>query len=80
MSDQGSTPSLSPSPPPTPSRGDRRNIGAVVFGLLVLGVGIYFLLRETFNVSLPDIGEFWPIFVIILGAAILYSGFRRADT
>jgi len=63
--------------PPLPTRRDRRDVGAIVFGLIVLAVGAYFLLRETLQISLPDIGEFWPIFVIVLGAAILYGGLRR---
>ena len=55
------------------------NLAGMVVGLIILGVGVYFLLRETLAISLPDIGEFWPIFVIVLGAAILYGGLRRAN-
>jgi len=65
-------------PAQPPSRRDRGNVGGIVIGLVVLGVGVYFLLRETLRISLPDIGEFWPIFVIVLGAAILYGGLRRS--
>ena len=65
-------------PSQPPSRRDRGNVGGIVIGLVVLGVGVYFLLRETLRISLPDIGEFWPIFVIVLGAAILYGGLRRS--
>jgi hypothetical protein len=78
-----SAPPSSPSPPTgtsPPARGrESSRIGGVVIGLIVLGIGVYFLLRETLQISLPDIGELWPIIVIIIGAAILYNGLRRSS-
>jgi hypothetical protein len=56
------------------------NLAGIVVGIVILGVGVYFLARETLQIALPDIGEFWPIFVIVLGAAILYGGLRRSSS
>jgi phage shock protein C len=49
--------------------------GPLVFGLLLIGVGAYFLLRE----YLPAIawGQLWPILLIGLGVVLLLGAFRR---
>jgi uncharacterized membrane protein len=56
----------------------RRDNGAVFFGVLLLLVGGYFLLRDTLHIDLPNIGELWPIFLIALGVWILLNA-RRDD-
>jgi len=60
-------------------RGERRgpDAGALIFGLLLVAIGGYFLLTETLGYDLPDIGQFWPVFVILLGVWILASAARR---
>jgi hypothetical protein len=77
-----SPPSTAPPAPPAPSAGppprsESGNLALIVVGLIILIVGGYYLLRETFGMDLPDIGELWPVFVIILGVAIIYGGLRR---
>ena len=79
MTDQPTPPPTTTGAPPPAARRDV-NLAGIVVGLIILGVGVYFLLRETLQIALPDIGELWPIFIIVLGAAILYGGFRRANT
>jgi hypothetical protein len=77
MTDQTPTP---PTPSGTPPVARQEwNLAGIVIGLDILCVGVYFLLRETLQVAIPDIGEFWPVFVIVLGAAFLYGGLRRAN-
>lgn len=78
---QAQPPVSPPGQAPIPPASRRRNndLAALVLGLVILGVGVYFLLRETLEIALPDIGELWPIFVIILGAAIIYGGLRRRN-
>jgi uncharacterized membrane protein YfcA len=51
----------------------RIDLGRVLFGLVVLFVGAYFLFRNTFGFDLPELdGEaIWPILVIALGIGIL---------
>jgi hypothetical protein len=68
-------PASSPTEGPS-ARRHRRDTGGLVFGLLLLGLGIYFLLKETLGLVIPDIGELWPVFVIALGAWILLSAMR----
>jgi cell wall-active antibiotic response 4TMS protein YvqF len=60
-----------------PGRPRRRDGGGMVFGVILLLVGGYFLLTDTLGINLPDIGEFWPLFVIGLGVWILASSLRR---
>ena len=57
------------------------DVGAAIFGLLVLGVGVYYLLVNTFGVSLPELNwdQIWPIAVIALGAGILWGTWSRMD-
>ena len=57
----------------------RLDIGRLIFGLVVLFVGGYFLLRNTLGFELPDLDAdaVWPILVIGLGLVILVNGGRR---
>jgi hypothetical protein len=57
--------------PPEP-RVDRYSSGGIFWGLLLLAIGVYFLLRDTLNVDLPDLDRFWPLIVILIGGWILY--------
>jgi uncharacterized integral membrane protein len=54
---------------------DRRYVdwGALIFGAIVLVVGAYLLLKDTFKVNLPDISwdMFWPVIVIAIGVIVL---------
>jgi hypothetical protein len=47
--------------------------GAVVFGVVLLGIGGYWLLKDTLGVNLPDITweAFWPVLLIGIGAVVL---------
>ena len=43
--------------------------GSMVGGIIILGVGLYFL---AWNMDIiPDPGESWPIFMIIVGIALV---------
>jgi hypothetical protein len=61
------------------SRRHRRDNGGLFFGVVLLLIGGYFLLRDTLHIRIPDIGELWPIFLIALGLWILLSAARRSD-
>jgi hypothetical protein len=58
------------------------DIGAIIFGVLVLGIGIYYLLVNTFGLALPDLDwdMIWPIAVIALGIGILWGAWNRMGT
>jgi hypothetical protein len=59
----------------------RRNFdfGALIFGLIVLGVGVYYFLANTLGLQIPDLDwdKIWPLLVVALGCAILFSNLRR---
>jgi hypothetical protein len=57
----------------------RLDIGAVIMGLLILGVGGYYLLVNTFGITLPELDwdRVWPIAVIALGVGILWGAWNR---
>jgi Domain of unknown function (DUF5668) len=60
-------------------RDRRRDSGGLFFGVLLVLVGGYFLLRDTLHVQLPNLGELWPVLVIALGLWIVLSAARRGD-
>jgi uncharacterized membrane protein HdeD (DUF308 family) len=51
--------------------------GALVIGLILILVGVYFLLRD----YLPAIawGQIWPLALIVVGALLLLGAFRRSS-
>jgi uncharacterized integral membrane protein len=60
--------------------GPRRelNLGGLIFGGILLLVGIYYLLRNTLGIELPDLewDIIWPIIVIAIGVGIVLSVWR----
>jgi drug/metabolite transporter (DMT)-like permease len=60
----------------------RRDVGGLVFGAILLVVGIYYLLRQSLGFNLPDLNwdQLWPVFLMALGAVVLYGAWsRRSD-
>lgn len=49
--------------------------GAVIGGLVLVLLGLAFLAQEF--VPDLDIGRFWPVILIVIGAALLVSSVRR---
>jgi phage shock protein C len=49
--------------------------GAVIFGLILIGVGIWFLLER--YVPAFDRDLVWPVALVVLGAALLVVSLRR---
>lgn len=61
--------------PPRRRHGRERNgAGTVIFGLILVLVGAYFLLRTFF----PDLelGPFWPVVLIVIGGGLLVGAIR----
>lgn len=52
----------------------RRDLGAILFGLILLFVGGYYLLQKTFGMNIPDLNwdTIWPVLVVALGVGVLY--------
>ena len=53
--------------------GRKVDVGALIFGAVLLLVGGYYLLVNTFGVKLPDLDwdQIWPIAVIVLGISVV---------
>ena len=49
------------------------------FGLLLLGLGLWFFAEKTLGLDMPDIrwSQFWPVILIVIGVVILFSALRR---
>ena len=67
-------------PPPTPPAwtppAQRENRWpAVLFGFLLLAVGLWFFAEVTLGIDLPTIrwGQLWPLILIVVGVLILYG-------
>jgi hypothetical protein len=57
----------------------RLDVGAILIGLIILGVGIYYLLVNTFGFRLAELDwdKIWPLAVIALGIGILWGAWSR---
>ncbi len=56
-------------------RAERRDdpVFAIIAGIFLVGLGAYFLLRNTFDI---DWGVVWPVAVIAFGVVVLVAAFR----
>ena len=57
------------------------DLGGPLFGAILLVVGGYYLLTNTLGISLPELNwdMIWPLFVITLGAGILWRAISRPE-
>jgi hypothetical protein len=71
--------SSSPPPPPaaawTPSPRGEHRWPPVIFGLILLGIGLWFFAEVTLGIDLPTIrwGQLWPLILIVIGVLVLYG-------
>ena len=51
----------------------RIDLGALIFGAILVVVGGYYLLENTFGINMPEINwdQVWPILVIVLGCGVV---------
>jgi hypothetical protein len=56
------------------------DLGGVLIGLIILGVGVYYFLDQTLGIALPELNwdKVWPLFIIALGAGIVFSNWARS--
>jgi phage shock protein C len=68
----GAAPAWNAQPPPARRRSGS---GSWLFGLILIGLGLYFLARE----YLPNINfdRLWPLGLVVLGLILLYGAIRR---
>ena len=53
--------------------GRRYDWGRLVFGLLILVIGAYLLLKDTLRLNVPEVtgDAVWPLILIAVGAVVL---------
>jgi LiaI-LiaF-like transmembrane region len=66
-------------PPPVRPRDDGGRTGTIVFGLILLAVGLWFFADQTLGLEMPRLSwsELWPLIIIVLGGWILVASMRR---
>jgi hypothetical protein len=57
----------------------RLDMGGLLFGEILLLVGVYFILRNTLGFDIPDLdwNMIWPLFLLGLGGAIMWSAWSK---
>lgn len=51
--------------------------GMVIGGIIVLGIGILFLLSNLDII--PDLGEMWPLILVVIGIALLIGAVVKRE-
>ena len=69
----GDSPATEPRPFSTRHEGGGN--GRLIFGLVLIGLGAYFLLRNYIPVIAWD--RFWPVLLVLAGVALLLASTRR---
>jgi hypothetical protein len=70
-------------PPPArtwrPPQADQGRSASLIFGVIILAVGLWFFASKTLGLDLPDIewSQLWPLLLIGLGAWIVLGAMRR---
>ena len=66
-------------PPPRRVERDRGRTASVLFGLVILGLGLWFFVEHTLGYQLPRIrwSQLWPVFLIVLGLWVVLGSMRR---
>jgi hypothetical protein len=72
-------PPLPPEPTWRPPAADHGRTGSLIFGVIILIVGLWFFASQTLDLDLPDIewSQLWPLLLIGLGAWIVIEAMRR---
>ncbi len=76
-------PASTPPPPPQPAwrppPADHGRNASLIFGVIILLVGLWFFASRTLGLDLPDIewSQLWPLILIGIGAWIVYGATRR---
>ena len=80
---QAAPPPSQAAPPPSqswrpPASDSGRNV-SLIFGAIVLVIGLWFFATSTLGLDLPDFdwGTLWPVILIALGAWIVFSALRQ---
>ena len=57
------------------------DVGGLLIGLVIVGVGVYYFMEQTLGIAIPklDWDRVWPLFVIALGVGIVSSNWFKKD-
>ena len=85
--DGGAAPDASTPPPPRTAprpRADRSDPGrsaSIIFGILVLAVGLWFFADVTLGLELPRVrwSQLWPVILIAIGVWVVLGSVRRGS-
>ena len=69
-----------PAPRATWVRNDPGRWGTIVFGVILLVVGLWFFADQTLGLDMPQLrwSQLWPVFLIGLGVWIALGSMRRS--
>ena len=64
---------------PKPRDPEPGRVATIVFGLIVIAIGVWFFADQTLGINLPDVdwGALWPLVLIAIGVWILLGTGRR---
>ncbi len=80
----GPVPSTPQPPPAAPSRRRQRTDSgrgvSLVFGVILLVIGLWYFATRTLGLDLPDLdwGNLWPLILIGLGVWVVFRSMRRS--
>lgn len=78
-------PPIPPGPPtvlpPRRRDMDRGRSASILFGLIILGLGLWFFVEHTLGYQLPRIrwNQVWPVFIIGIGLWVVWGSMRRGS-
>jgi hypothetical protein len=60
-------------------RDDPGRTGTIIFGLILVAVGLWFFADQTLGFEMPRVrwSDLWPLFLILIGIWILLGSMRR---
>ena len=60
---------------------DHGRTASILFGLVFLGLGLWFFAEQTLGYELPDIqwSQVWPVFLIVVGLWVVLGSTRRGS-
>jgi hypothetical protein len=72
-------PPLAPAPTWRMRRDDPGRTGTIVFGVILVAIGLWFFADQTLGLAMPRLrwSELWPVLLIGLGAWIVVGSIRR---
>jgi hypothetical protein len=76
----GVDPVANPTPPGRWPREEPGRWGTIVFGVILLVVGLWFFADQTLGLDMPQLrwSQLWPVFLIGLGVWIALGSMRRS--